>query len=342
MPLPQALQAAIDSTVTPDTSGATVFDFESGNKTVTNGVEPAAVPDIDTSADNWLDKLMEGDNGDAAAAAAKADPAAPAAPDDELFVAPDADTDGFLFPDIKEDGMTEMKDIIAALEAKVNKGESDTAQQEALAAAMVKIKEKYGEVDDDLMTNFSDLFSTFRASFGSEFGEEMLKSQTANDAKIAALEAKLEKLSAGDQVIPDADVAPSNNYRDVMAEMIPNYQKITSSGQFKKLMATPMDGDNPEFTFNKKLGKLYSQRKTADIVKFFSSFESKYLSSDGGSGAVVDSGTSSSSQGGQSPKAALSPDRLRSIFKRVMSGELKVTEAEMLQLRTFAAKQAMK
>jgi len=331
MPLPKALQEALDATPAP--SSDNVFDFEAANKVVKPVVpDPVADVDIDTSGDNWLDDLMKDDNGDAAAAAAHEK--------SDLFVEPDKDDDGFLLPDIEEDGMSELKDIISALEEKVNKGEVETAQQEALNAAMEKIKEKYGEVDEDLMTNFSDLFSTFRASFGSEFGEEMLKIQTDNESKISAMEAKIEALTKGEQVIPDADIKNSNSYRDVMAEMIPNYQKITGSSQFKKLMATALDQDNPEFTFNKKLGKLYSQRKTADIVKFFSSFENKYFPSDGGSGAVVDSGISSPSQGGQG-KQSLSPDRLRSIFKRVMSGELKVTEDEMLKLRTMAAKQAM-
>jgi len=330
MPLPKALQAALDSTPTP--SSDNVFDFEAGNKVV-KPADPAPVPDIDTSKDNWMDDLLNDSD-------ASTDDEGGSV--DDMFI---TDTDGEgSFPDIAAEPegnkqFDELKDIITALEGKINKSDTDDAQKKLLDDSLAALKEKYGTVDQDILDNFSELHNTFKATIGQELETEMVKNKLINDQKIAELEAKIESLSSPSNPIP-ADSADPTDYRNLMAEAVPEYLKIIGSSQFKQLMNTPVDADNPEFTYNQKLGKLYGQRRTADILKFFSSFADKYMAGGKGNGAVVDSGKSSSSQGGQG-KQSLSPDRLRSIFEKVMKGELTLSEADMLKLRTMAAKQTM-
>lgn len=343
MPIPKALQDALDTTDTPAAPGK-VFDFESGNKTVKPATPDPDPTTIDTSGDNWLDDLMSDPTPDP-----DPDPDPTPDPDPVENFTDDSSPDDFLLPDVDGDGDTsqydELKEIISQLEGKINKSDAEEAQQKLLDDSIAALKEKYGEVDQDILENFADLHATFRASLAQDLGAEMVRTNIQQEARIKQLEDKIEELISA-PAKPDTSPIPAENssptdYRNLMAEAIPDYQKMVASPQFKQLMKTPVDPDNPEFTYNQKLGRLYGQRRTADIMKFFSSFAEKYNAGGRGNGAVVDSGKSSSSQGGQPGKNVLNPDRLRSILSKVMTGELKLSEADMLKLRQMAAKQAM-
>jgi len=244
-------------------------------------------------------------------------------------------------PNTDNSEMGQIKKMLQDLQGNQQETEQAAQFQTQVDEAVEALKLKYGSADPKLMEEFGDIFNTFRAQFGQEFGTESARTTLELKNQITALQSQVKGLMDSPSIQQnEPQVTETNIYRNTLASAIPDYQGLVESDYFKQLLATPVDPHNPQYTYNHKLGNMYRSQQTQDIMQFFSDVRTKLSPTPvPNQHVVVDAGIAPASSVSQN---SLTTEKLQDVLTKVMNGELKVSEEDMLKLRMMNAKLANK
>jgi len=230
----------------------------------------------------------------------------------------------------------QVKKMLEELQGQQSKTAAEQQFQTQVDEAIAALSVKYGSADPKILEEFDDIFQSFRAKFGEEFVGEQTRTTLELKQQIQGLTKQLEDLTKA-----QAPAAQETNvYRNAVAGAIPNYAGVVGSDYFKQLLVAPVDPHNPEYTYNHKLGNMYRSQQTQDIIQFFADVSAKISPAAApNANVVVDAGSPVVTPVSQD---SLTTDKLTDVLTKVMNGELKVSEADMLRLRQTHARLAKK
>lgn len=238
----------------------------------------------------------------------------------------------------------QVKKMLEELQGQQSKTVAEQQFQTQVDEAIAALSAKYGSADPKILEEFGDIFQSFRAKFGEEFVGEQTRTTLELKQQIQGLTKQLEDLAKAQVTAPTAEAVPAaqetNVYRNAVAGAIPNYAGVVGSDYFKQLLVAPVDPHNPEYTYNHKLGNMYRSQQTQDIIQFFADVSAKISPAAApNANVVVDAGSPVVTPVSQD---SLTTDKLTDVLTKVMNGELKVSEADMLRLRQTHARLAKK
>lgn len=239
--------------------------------------------------------------------------------------------------------MAKMMKMLEDLQGKQVQADQSAELKTQMDAKIAELAAQYGDSDPALMTEFKDIFDTFRAAIGKEFTAQTVNETFALKQEIAAMKATIEKMTAQPAVDPNNPapaVQDTTIYRNTVVQAIPQYSEIVNSAYFKQLLNTPVDPHNPSYTFNHKIGNMFNAQHTQEIISFFSDVAAKLAPATvQNNQVVVDSGVPAIAG---TATDSLTTEKINEVFAKVLAGEMTATEEEMLKLRQLAAQAAMR